>query len=100
MDRQGDKRDITGLRYRRIVIKMGTRLLTGGSRRLDEEAMSGLVSQIARLHERGTQIIVVSSGAIASGRHRLGLNRTIKSIPFKQVLASVGQGRLMNTYAR
>jgi len=65
---------------------------------LDDEIMSRLVAQIARLHEQGVEPIIVSSGAIASGRHKLGLTRKIRGIPFKQVLASVGQGRLMNVY--
>ncbi len=87
-----------GLAYRRIVVKLGTSLLTGGSQYLNQAAMSGLVRQIARLHEQGAEIIIVSSGAIAAGRDKLGLTKNIRGIPFKQVLASVGQSRLMNTY--
>ena len=87
-----------GLPYQRIVVKLGTRLLTGGSNHLDLEVMAGLVAQIARLHEQGVEVVMVSSGAIASGRHRLGLTKAVKGIPFKQVLAAVGQGRLMNVY--
>ncbi len=84
--------------YRRIVVKLGTRLLTGGTSRLDEEVMKDLVAQMAQLHEQGAELIIVSSGAIAAGRYKLGLKKDIKGIPFKQVLASVGQGRLMNVY--
>jgi glutamate 5-kinase len=90
----------TGLPYRRIVVKLGTRLLTGDSDHLDEDTMSGLVAQVAGLHARGTEMILVSSGAIACGRYRLGLAGNVKGIPYKQVLASVGQSRLMNTYER
>ncbi len=82
----------------RIVAKFGTSLLTGGSDHLNQEIMSNLVAQVARLHGQGLETIIVSSGAIASGRHKLGLTRKIKGIPFKQVLASVGQSRLMNVY--
>ena len=53
---------------------------------------------MARLHEQGGEVIIVSSGAIAAGRHKLGIGGAIKGIPYKQVLASVGQSRLMNTY--
>ena len=88
------------LPYHRIVVKFGTSLLTGGSERLDRDVMSGLVAQVAQLHERGREVVVVSSGAIASGRHRLGLVRKLKGIPFKQVLASVGQYYLMQAYER
>jgi glutamate 5-kinase len=87
-----------GLAYHRIVVKLGTRLLTGGGQYLDQKAIAGLVGQIAGLHERGAEIIIVSSGAIAAGRGKLGLTKDIRGIPFKQVLASVGQSRLMNTY--
>ena len=86
------------LPYHRIVVKFGTRLLTGSSDHLNQEIMSNLVAQVARLHEQGLEPIIVSSGAIASGRYKLGLTRKIKGIPFKQVLASVGQSRLMNVY--
>ena len=84
--------------YHRIVAKFGTSLLTGGSDRLNRDIMSSLVSQVAQLHKQGLEMIIVSSGAIASGRHKLGLTRQIKGIPFKQVLASVGQHRLMSLY--
>ena len=84
--------------YQRIVAKLGTSLLTGGSDHLNQEIMSNLVAQVAQLHRQGRELLVVSSGAIAAGRHKLGLTRERRGIPFKQVLASVGQGRLMNAY--
>ena len=82
---------------RRIVVKLGTSLLTGGSDRLSEEIMAMLVGQLAKLHKQGLEILVVSSGAIAAGRYKLGLGKR-KDIPYKQVLAAVGQGLLMNIY--
>ncbi|MDO8672352.1 MAG: glutamate 5-kinase [Dehalococcoidia bacterium] len=85
-------------RYQRVVVKVGTNLLTAGTDRLDLEMMASLVGQIARLHGRGIEVILVSSGAIAAGRHRLGVKQDIKGIPFKQVLAAVGQSRLMYAY--
>ncbi len=89
---------LPALPYRRIVVKLGTSLLTGGNDQLDEGIMSSLVSQVAQLHQQGLELVVVSSGAIAAGRHKLGLDRKIRGIPFKQVLASVGQNYLMNVY--
>ncbi len=86
------------LPYQRIVVKFGTSLLTGGSDRLDQETMSKLVAQVAQLHKQGLELIIVSSGAMAAGRHKLGLTKKIRGIPFKQVLCSVGQSRLMNAY--
>jgi len=90
--------DETPLRYRRVVAKFGTNVLTAGSDRLDLEVMSALVGQIARLHQRGVGIIVITSGAIAAGRHRLGMPRERKEMPFRQVLAAVGQSDLMQAY--
>ena len=86
--------------YKRLVVKFGTGLVTGGSDHLNPEIMSGLVAQVAKLHEQGREIIVVSSGAIAAGRHCLELprRRKVGGIPYKQVLAAVGQNRLMNFY--
>ncbi len=84
--------------YHRLVVKLGTSLLTGSTDHLNDETISGLVSQVARLHGQGLEMLIVSSGAIAAGRHKLGLNKERRGIPFKQVLASVGQGQLMNIY--
>jgi glutamate 5-kinase len=84
--------------YHRIVVKVGTNVLTAGSDRLDLEVMASLVGQIARLHARGIDCVIVSSGAVAAGRHRLGFTEDRKDMPFKQVLAAVGQSRLMDAY--
>jgi glutamate 5-kinase len=84
--------------YRRIVAKLGTSLLTGGSDRVNEDLMSSLVAQMAELHQQGLEFVMVSSGAIALGRNKLGLARKLKGIPFKQVMASVGQIRLMQVW--
>ncbi len=100
MSRRDVKKHKAGLRYRRIVVKLGTRLLTGGGSHLEKNIISQLVSQVAKLHEQGAELILASSGAIACGRYKLGLTGTIRGIPYKQVLASVGQSRLMNTYDR
>jgi len=85
-------------RYHRIVAKFGTSLLTGNSDHLNQDIMSSLVAQVAQLHRQGLELLIVSSGAIASGRHKLGLTKKLRGIPFKQVLASVGQSRLMYVY--
>jgi len=84
--------------YRRLVVKLGTNLVTTGDGRLDLENMARLVGQVSRLHQRGLEIIIVSSGAIAAGRDRMSLDRERKDIPFRQVMAAVGQGRLMHIY--
>ena len=84
--------------YKRIVAKFGTNLLTGSTDHLDSEIISSLVRQIAQLKNKGYEVIIVSSGAVAAGRQKLKLSRERKDIPFKQVLASVGQNQLMHTY--
>jgi glutamate 5-kinase len=86
------------LKYRRVVAKFGTNVLTAGTARLDLEMMAALVGQVARLHKRGAEVMVVTSGAIAAGRHRLGLKGERKEIPYRQVLAAVGQMDLMDAY--
>lgn len=93
-----DSNKKTGHLYRRIIVKLGTSLLTGGTDHLDRDIMSGLVNQMAELHGQGIEILVVSSGAIAAGRHKLGHGRDRRGIPYKQVLASIGQNQLMNIY--
>ncbi len=69
------------LPYKRIVAKFGTNLLTAGSDRLDNNIMSSLAAQVAQLHRQGRELLVVSSGAIAAGRHKLGLARGAEGYP-------------------
>jgi len=88
------------LSFRRVVVKLGTTLLTGGGSRLSEERMKSLVSQVAELHRRGVEVVMVSSGAVAAGREKLGLTRKVKGLPLRQVMASIGQSRLMSVYER
>lgn len=81
-----------------MVVKAGTTLLTRGSDRLNLQVMSTLVEQIAQLRREGVEIILVTSGAVAAGRHVLGVPREGRGVPFRQVLAAAGQGRLMHAY--
>ncbi|MSQ10362.1 MAG: glutamate 5-kinase [Dehalococcoidia bacterium] len=84
--------------FRRVVVKVGTNLLTAGTDRLDLEVMSSLVGQIARLRQRGAQVVLVSSGAVAAGKHRLGQSTLHEDLPQRQVWAAVGQSLLMEAY--
>ena len=86
------------MRYRRIVAKFGTSLLTAGSDRLDLEAMSRLVGQVVRLREAGCEVAVVSSGAQAAGRHVLAHRPPESPDLSRQALASVGQSHLMQSW--
>jgi glutamate 5-kinase len=82
----------------RIVIKLGTSVLTSGGRKLSQRRMLELARQIAHLHDTGHQIVIVSSGAIAAGRDALNYPDLHPSLPIKQMLAAVGQGRLIQLY--
>jgi glutamate 5-kinase len=84
--------------YRRIVAKVGTNLLTAGSDQIDARVMASLVSQVVRLIDDGRDVVIVTSGAIVAGRERLAGIKERRGIPFRQVLAAVGQPRLMQAY--
>jgi glutamate 5-kinase len=83
---------------KRLVVKVGTNTLTGGEDRLARPAMLDVVRQIARLAADGHQVALVSSGAIVAGRQALAVARNGRDIPFKQVLAAVGQTKLMQMW--
>jgi glutamate 5-kinase len=85
-------------KYKRIVVKIGTSTLTGGTAYLSPPRMVDLVRQMAHLHSQGGELILVTSGAIAVGRQRLDFPRLPKDIPAKQMLAAIGQPRLMGLY--
>lgn len=84
--------------YQRIVIKIGTSVLTGGTPKLDRPSILHLVDQCAELSRQGHEIILVSSGAIAAGRQCLGMDNLPDTISVKQMLAAVGQSRLMQIW--
>ncbi len=75
-----------------LVVKLGTSVLTGGSRRLNRAHIVELVRQCAQLHHAmGHRIVIVTSGAIAAGREHLGYPELPATIASKQLLAAVGQ---------
>ena len=84
--------------YHRIVAKFGTNLLTAGTDRLDLEVMASLVGQVARIHQQGLEVIIVSSGAVTAGRQKLRQSKKTKDVPTRQVMAAVGQNALMHSY--
>lgn len=86
--------------YRRIVVKLGTSVLTGGTPKLDRPQMVELARQCAVLHRRGKDVIVCTSGAIMAGRERLGFPQLPDTVANKQMFAAVGQGRLMQEWGR
>ena len=84
--------------FRRLVVKCGTSTLTGGTARLSPPRLVELAQQAAQLASTSHEIIFVSSGAVAAGRERLGLMHLPKDLPVKQMLAAIGQPRLMALY--
>ncbi len=82
---------------RRVVVKVGSRILSS-ERGLHARRIGRLVRELAALHDQGKKLVIVSSGAIASGISRLGLAKRPRDLPQEQALAAVGQIRLMALY--
>lgn len=83
---------------KRIVVKIGSGVLTDENGALDNSVIGRICSDIAELRRRGIQVVLVSSGAIAAGRSELGLSEKPRTIPQKQAAAAIGQTRLMRAY--
>lgn len=83
---------------KRIVIKVGSNVLTRDDGKLDVTRMSALVDQIAWLRRNGYEIILVSSGSIASGRGELKVNHKLDSVEQRQLFSALGQVKLINLY--
>jgi glutamate 5-kinase len=85
----------------RLVVKLGTSTVTDADGSASQERLAPIVESIARLHEAGKQIVLVSSGAVGLGRGRLGLHRARTSdVVLRQACAAVGQSLLMHCYER
>ena len=82
----------------RIAVKIGSNVLTRPDGTLDITRMSALTDQIAALHKAGIEIIVISSGAVASGRSELKEHRKLDSVSARQLFSAVGQAKLINRY--
>lgn len=85
-------------RNRYWVVKLGSALLTDDGCGLRTEAIADWVAQMAQLRQRGVRFMIVSSGAIAAGRARLGWNRQRASLHEQQAAAAVGQMGLVQAY--
>lgn len=86
------------VRASRIIVKIGSALLTGGGRGLDQAAIAAWVAQIAAIAQRGQEILLVSSGSVAEGMCRLGWKARPVTLHELQAAASVGQMGLVQTY--
>ena len=86
--------------YRRVVVKIGSNVLTAGTDQIDTVALAAIAEQIAALVAKGVQAIVVTSGAVAAGRHRVRAHHEAHALAARdgqsrQALAAIGQSRLM-----
>lgn len=85
----------------RIVIKVGTNVITRDSGFLNQKAMQSLVQQICALKRKRVEVVLISSGAMAAGRSKVGKkNGALEEIQKRQIFSSVGQIKLMEIYSR
>jgi glutamate 5-kinase len=87
-------------KVRRIVLKVGSQVLTAKGRSLHQGVFDRLAREVSIAKKKGYEVIIVSSGAIAAGMSRLGLLEKPKTIPQKQAAAAIGQSALMWNYER
>ena len=94
----GDEKRAILARTRRLVVKIGSGVLTRADGDLDHSRIDDLCAEIATLHAAGREVVVVTSGAVAAGVGRLGLAQRPRTIPHKQAAAAVGQIGVMAVY--
>ena len=85
-------------KYKRIVIKVGTKVIASRDKGLDSACMGEIASQIAHLTKAGTGVILVTSGAIGAGMALLNMNKRPSGLGILQATAAVGQSHLMRLY--
>ena len=82
----------------RIVVKVGSNVLTRPDGKLDVTRVSALVDQVAWLHRQGHEVILVSSGAVACGRRELKVDHSLDSVEQRQLFSALGQVKLIGLY--
>lgn len=85
-------------KFKRVVVKIGSNVLTQKDGTLDTARMESLVNQVAQLHQAGVEVILVSSGAVASGRSEMKLQKKLDPVSARQLFSAVGQAKLINRY--
>jgi len=85
--------------YHRIVVKIGSNVLTQQDGLPDLKRIGQLVEQIAAIKKQGKEVILVSSGAVASGRSMITVSEKADAVAARQLLSSIGQVKLINTYS-
>jgi glutamate 5-kinase len=84
--------------YKRIAVKVGSNVLTRVDGTLNITRISALVDQIKELYKKGISVILISSGAVASGRSELKPKKELDDVSSRQLFAAVGQAKLINRY--
>lgn len=83
---------------KRIAVKIGSNVLTRKDGTLDVTQMSALVDQLAALHHEGYELVLISSGAVASGRSEVKVSKKLDAVSSRQLYSAVGQAKLINRY--
>ena len=84
----------------RIVIKIGSNVIAHSDGTVNVALLQHVCQQVAVLHQQGWEPLIVSSGAVASGRSRISLPKKVDPVTQRQLLAAIGQTHLINTYTR
>ncbi|MGL5937765.1 MAG: glutamate 5-kinase [Phocaeicola sp.] len=84
--------------FKRIAIKIGSNVLTRQDGTLDVTRMSAIVDQVAILRQAGVEIILISSGAVASGRSEMKTSKRLDTVEQRQLYSAIGQAKLINRY--
>ena len=84
--------------FTRIAVKIGSNVLTRKDGTLDITRMSALVDQVAELRKGGVEVILISSGAVASGRSEIRASKKLDSVDQRQLFSAMGQAKLINRY--
>ena len=86
------------VQFTRIAVKIGSNVLARKDGTLDVTRMSALVDQVAELRKVGVEVILISSGAVASGRSEIKPSKKLDSVEQRQLFSAVGQAKLINRY--
>ncbi|MEM3184574.1 MAG: glutamate 5-kinase [Candidatus Hadarchaeales archaeon] len=87
-------------KVKRMVVKIGTKSLTGENHKLDEEKIGKFVKDVMAVKKMGKEVLIVSSGAIGAGMGRMKITNRPRKLSALQAVAAIGQGILMQTYEK
>lgn len=84
--------------FKRLVVKVGSNVLTDKNGQLDVDIISSIVDQVAALHNKGVEVLLISSGAVAAGRALVHTSKKMDPVDQRQLFSAVGQVQLINLY--